>query len=146
GSAFASGVTSSTTYRPEIRALAKSLLGVPSFAPLAKGVRLRQSPTHRGPQGSQPYRCTNAIISGVYLAPTTPIPAILDSKSCFSRGDNVTFSAPILSSRYFSRFVPGIGTTSLLCANTQANANCADVHPFFAAISFTASANLRFAS
>ena len=45
---------------------------------------------------------------------------------------------PRFSSRYFRRFVPGIGTISSPCASTQASASCAGVHFFSAAISLDA--------
>ena len=46
---------------------------------------------------------------------------------------SVTATAPRLSSRYFTRFVPGIGTMSSPCARTHASASCAGVQPLAAA-------------
>src|SRR4029079_441034 len=50
-----------------------------------------------------------------------------------SSGVNRTSRAPILSSRYRRRLVPGMGTMSSLWASTQASASCAAVQPFLAA-------------
>ena len=50
-----------------------------------------------------------------------------------------TSSAPTFSCRNLRRFVPGIGTISSPCANTQASASCASVHFFSRAISPTRS-------
>jgi hypothetical protein len=61
----------------------------------------------------RPQRFTIVIISGVYRSPATFIWPRRASVSFRSSAVNSTAKAPMLSSRYFNRFVPGIGIMSL---------------------------------
>ena len=78
--------------------------------------------------------------------------ALRAAKEAINRGQHLamsealrqTSSAPRSSSRYFRRFVPGIGTMSSPCASTHASASCAGVHFFSPAICSTRSTSRRF--
>ena len=52
------------------------------------------------------------------------------SRTCICAVSSCTCAAATFSSRYVIRFVPGIGTMSGPCANTQASASCAALHPY----------------
>jgi hypothetical protein len=68
--------------------------------------------TRHAEKSQTPYRCTVAIISGVYRSPATFSTPKVSFVSFRSASVSCTASAPMLSSRYFTRFVPGIGIMS----------------------------------